>query len=89
MGFPKILENNFEEKMIERAKLIGNTAYLEYSEKVRLLKENEVVQNYASYSELLPKKNILLELIILSVGLILSTWKFISKYRTEQYFNKI
>ena len=89
MGFPKILENNFEEKMIERAKLIGNTAYLEYSEKVRLLKENEVVQNYASYSELLPKKNILLEIIILSVGLILSTWKFISKYRSEQYFNKI
>lgn len=81
MGFPGILANNFEEIMLERAKLIDNKAFSEYSEKVRLLKENEIVLNYVDYSKLLPKKGILLELIILLSGLILSTWKFISNYK--------
>jgi uncharacterized RDD family membrane protein YckC len=83
MGFPGILDNNFEDKILERAKLIDNKAYLEYSEKVSLLKENEIILNYVDYSELLPKKSILLELIILLSGLILSTWKFISKYKNN------
>lgn len=78
MGFPRILDNNFEETMLERAKLIDNKTYLEYSEKVRLLKENEIVLNYVNYSELLPKKNIFMDLIVLLIGLILSTWKFIT-----------
>lgn len=78
MGFPGILDNNFEHEMLERAKLIGNNASAEYNEKVSLLKENEIATNYVSYSELLPKKNSYLELIILSIGLVLSTWKYIS-----------
>jgi len=84
MGFPGILDNNFEEKMLERAKLIDNNAYLEYIEKLNLLKENEIVLNYVNYSELLPKKNILLDLIILLTGLILSTWKFIAKHKINK-----
>jgi uncharacterized RDD family membrane protein YckC len=84
MGFPAILNNNFEEKMLERARLIDNKAYLEYSEKVRLLKENEIVLNYVNYSELLPKKHFILDLIILISGLILSTWKFIANHKSNK-----
>jgi hypothetical protein len=84
MGFPGILNNNFEEEMLERAKLIDNRAYLEYIEKVRLLKENEIVLNYVNYSELLPKKNFLLDLIILLSGLIFGTWKFMVNHKINK-----
>jgi hypothetical protein len=87
MGFPGILSDNFEEIMIERASIIGNRASSEYDKKIKLLKENEVIENYASYSDLLPNKNVLLELIILLLGLVLSTLKFIPKYKRLQQTN--